>query len=210
LGGKLGLFRKKKLPSELELDAPPEPPKSWMEEPSSSEPIDQEMMLPNRNLPQQPKLEDIPPLPEEPVMPQMEDDFNTPLPEVKPKKGWFKKKELPEIPPLPSEEPAQEFPTIPKEEVEEPVAETKEQPEVPQKQPVREKYVSMEQFRTIQENISDAKHVIRSIDEFLVKFSEDKEAESREHSLLRDSLANIHEKIIFIDKTLFEESSREV
>jgi hypothetical protein len=220
--GFLGFGKKKKLPSEIELDAPPEPPKTWMEGNYSSEPIDEELMPPKGS--PQPKLEDLPPLPrlEEPVPEfqdngRMEDDFN--LPEIKPKekKGFFgrKKKPLPEIPPLPSEEqiaqePVQEFPTIPEQmEPETPVkAEMPEKAEQPK--PLSEKYVSMDDFRTVQDNILDARHSARNIEEFFVKFSESKELEDKEHIELHNSFADIHQKILFIDKTLFEESSREV
>lgn len=158
----MAFFKKKEeeLPSDIDLDVPPEPPKMLGEESSTEGPIDEELMPPAKIMKSKAKsrdeeLPELPPLPEMeeelPPLPEVEEKKHEelelpPPPEVKPKKkGLFpflKRKKaakeaplpegLPELPPLP-EVGKEEMPPLPGEEKEFhlPEVEEKEFPEIP-------------------------------------------------------------------------------
>ena len=130
--------RKDELPTDFDLDMPPEPPKGFKGDISLDEPIDEEMMIPGKEQYRRPIMDEE--LPEIPPLPEMEDEMlpksetmdelgpvlEPALPEKK-KKGFFSflgskgpAKKLPEIeregvslPPLPEDMGAEEFPDIP-------------------------------------------------------------------------------------------------
>jgi len=169
--------------------------------------------------------EEMPPLPHEemPELPPLPDVHGEPLPK--------EAEELPELPPLP-EEKEEELPELPElPEIEEapkverklPIpptigpfkAEPEEKHEVvePVKEVVKEtpvvkrKFVTIDEFRNVQSNINDARGVLKGIDAFLSEISEDKSAIDREFSEWNNCLKDIQKKILFVDKTLFEEQS---
>ncbi len=150
------------------------------------------------------EIPEMPPLPEEgeefPEIPPLPKEEMPPLPEAG--------KEFPEIPPL-SEERAPVAPPLEisaplpaeplKPEVEEPIPEIK-------KVPIKDKkFVTINDFKQIQSDISGAKGVLKGIDGFFVKLEEVKSVGDKGYKELYNNLQDIQKKIMFVDKTLFKE-----
>lgn len=262
--------KREELPSDIDLDMPPEPPKMMEEEILTEEPIDEELMPLKKTkpkklkvkAPKEEKLPELPPLPEVggeefPALPPLPEEEKKPLPELaeklpplpeekpeelgelppppqigKEKKGFFSflkpkkaaeklplpkiEEEIPAVPPLPGA--GEEFPAIPplpeKEEVlpklekEIPVPKLIEplKPE-PEKPIIKQKFITIDDFRQIQGNISDTKGILKGIDDFFTKLEEVKGIGDKEYLELNNSLQDIQRKIMFVDKTLFKEQS---
>lgn len=81
--------KREELPSDIDLDMPPEPPKMMREDTSMEEPVDEELMLTKKAGPEEEELPELPPLPdiEEPGEWGKGLDVPLPLPYEKKKKG---------------------------------------------------------------------------------------------------------------------------
>ncbi len=122
-------------------------------------------------------------------------------------------KEFPEMPPLPEEEGP--MPPLPKEEQKLPITpkpigllKPVTEPQLPltKEEPIKkQKFITINDFEYIQNNINNAKNSLKNIDSFFVELEEDKSTKDKKYAELRNSLYDIHRKITFIDKTLFEE-----
>jgi hypothetical protein len=174
-------------------------------------------------------IPEMPPLPEMkgefpemPSMPEEHDDFSRlpPLPKqhiseedrYAPK---FEREmpikapvELPEIhaePLKPKVEPIRppvEEPII-KEPIQPIVEEHVHREEVPQVK--RKKFITIDNFRQVQDSINSTKNTLKGVDGFFTKLGEVKHEGDTEYAGLRSSLRDIQSKIVFVDKVLFRE-----
>jgi len=280
--GFLNFKKKRKLPADIDLDLPPEPPKMMAKESSTSGPIDEELMVPKAKksklpklkkekmpeLPPLPKIEEheLPPLPKEeelPELPPLPGEYELPpLPELeaKPKKRLFsflkpkkaKKgkigEELPELPPLPeihemppkAEKEFPELPPLPEEHELPSLPEVHARaPEMPKLPPIHEekvpemrpllrehempapgpiappkdigkpkpKFITINDFRYIQSSIRSARDMVKGMDGFFSDLDGVKTNRHKRYGEWHNSLKDIQRKIMFVDKTLFEEST---
>ena len=67
------------------------------------------------------------------------------------------------------------------------------------------KFISISSFKAVQDDISNSRSDLRDIDSFFDRIEEVKLNEDRKYHELHSSLEELHRKIVFIDKTLFEE-----
>lgn len=320
--------KREELPSDIELDMPPEPPKSMREDVSTEEPIDEELMHLNKSGPEEEELPELPPLPDIEEPEEWGKGLELPLPFEKKKKwerttgkspvlyiiifvlvagiaysilnykayyakawnfilelftrfpflnetkiylssnyltvigavlliiilvtillivrsakkkGGFAQKRgegLPELPPLPEEEVPEmpeipeegaEFPEIPPfpEETEVPLPEVGEE-EIPRPiEPLRpvaermipstrvtrplekavkkQRFITIDEFRQIRGDISSTRGILKKASSFFSKLERVKGSEDKGYAELCNSLQDIQEKIVFINKTLFKE-----
>lgn len=179
-------------------------------------------------------LPELPPLTEEPSK-EFEEWLELPPPPQfgKKKKGFFsflkpKKKveelELPkleetlEMPPLPSVE--EEFPEIPPLLEEEKISLPEEKPIIaptePLKpvtkegikeveKPVKKKFITIDDFRQIQADISNAKSILKDVGDLFDRLEEVKSSGDKEYFGLYHNLKDIQAKIMFVDRVLFKE-----
>lgn len=189
-------------------------------------PLPEEHELPP--LPGHNDIPDVPPLPEEHGLPPLPDHKKI-VPDVHPIHHEPKLPPLPgehELPPLPGHEDIPDVPPLPKEQELPPLPEEhelppiKEAPKVEHKLPPlkekvekpampvvgpAERFVTLDQFRLIQGDISGIKNDLKGIDEFFVRLEEEKSGIDHKYSEWQHSLQDIQRKIIFVDKTLFKE-----
>ncbi len=170
------------------------------------------------------ELPPLPPLPEEekelPPLPEIEEEI-PPMPPLP------KEEEFPEIPPVPETEeeiPAmpplpEKVPTLP--ELEREIHFTPLKPTPPPERPVREplrpkeplpeegisirkKFITIDDFKQIQNNITNTKSTLKDIHFYLSELEEHKKMD-RKYLELNNSLQDIQKKLVFVDKTLFKE-----
>ncbi|MEA2038160.1 MAG: hypothetical protein U9O94_11740 [Nanoarchaeota archaeon] len=159
------------------------------------------------------ETESLPKIEEE--MPELPKEDIPPLPPLDVKE---------EMPPLPMEEKMPDIPVqrpldfeehvVPKEvmpEVEEPAPIQEMQMPIPReispKAVVKQKFITINEFQSIQGSITELKVSLKSIDSFFGKSEENKPIVEKEYSELNNSLYDIHKKIMFIDKNLFKEAA---
>ena len=213
--------RKIKAPK-IEEELPEIPPLPEMEEPELPHLPEEEEQLP--------QLEDIelPPFPED--VPESKAKKKGLFSFLKPRKAVkempLPKEEFAGLPPLPELGEEKEFPELPtleedmgaasigpfKEEMGEvpPRIETEvhiNRPREPLRQVVenvKPKFVTITNFRDIQKEINNAKSSLKGIDLFFARLEEVKNVRDKAYKEWYDSLNDIHRKVMFVDKTLFE------
>jgi len=148
-----------------------------------------------------PKIEEE--IPEIPSLPEVEEKF----PEIPP---IPEREEVPPMPILEKEAPIAQPPKAPSLLPEMPAPEPskpKEEP-LPKKEEIKKrKFITIDDFRQIQGDISGMKGVLRGIDDIFAKLEEVKGIGDKEYGGLYNSLKDIQRKIMFVDKTLFEEEA---
>jgi len=195
--------RKESFPSFADLDIPPEPPK-MLRQTFEEQPTIPELPKDDFELPELPPLDD-----------NMLSDLPPPPQIKKEKKGFFsflKTKKAPadlELPELPALE---KIPSIKMEEPEEApepaeVEEQETQTPAPAQQAnvTLKRFIKLEDFRNIQDEIANAKAILRGSDELFTKLEELGALEDKSFSDLSGNLRDVHNKIMFADKSLFKE-----
>jgi len=69
----------------------------------------------------------------------------------------------------------------------------------------KQKFITLDDFRQIQDNISSTKNTLKGVDGFFTKLGEVKHEGDSEYAGLRSSLKDMQSKIMFVDKVLFGE-----
>ena len=67
------------------------------------------------------------------------------------------------------------------------------------------KFITLNEFKSIQNGINDSKSSLKGIDSFFSDIDSAKANQDKKYEGLYNSLQDIHRKILFIDKTLFKE-----
>ena len=69
----------------------------------------------------------------------------------------------------------------------------------------RKKFITIDNFRQVQDSINSTKNTLKGVDGFFTKLGDVKQEGDTEYAELRSSLRDIQSKIVFVDKVLFRE-----